>query len=136
MAISKTEARRMVREAELAAVQAAGTATPNPMLVYEAEGLTDRPKPDARAWYVAEGACGFAWVNVSPANSRIANRIKEYGSFSYHKSYYGGTDVWMHMGGQSIARKESAARAYAAVITRYVEAHGENARVYAQSRLD
>jgi len=129
-------ARKMVREAEQAAQVASANATPTPMLVYEADGLSNRPKPDARAWHVPDGMCGFAWVNVSPANSRIANRIKEFGTFNTHRAYEGGLNVWMHLGGQSVARKEAAAQAYSQVIAQYIADTGETARVYPQSRLD
>lgn len=138
MAISKGQARLMVEVAELAGNDAANRATPTPMLVYEA-GLDDRPIPDARAWHVPEGVCGFAWVNVKPGNSRIARALKEHGAQPFNArtdSYYGGVSVWVGVGGQSHARKVAAANAYATVIEQFARDNGERVTVWVGDRLD
>ena len=110
------------------------------MLVYEADGLTDRAKPDANAWYVADGLCGFAWVNVKPATNRVAKALVEHATardFGTRKdSYYGGVTVWVGVGNQSHARKCAAADAFARVIEQWAERTGEPVRVWVGDRLD
>lgn len=141
MALSKTQAKRMVYEAEQAAVKAANGAQPEGMIVFEADGLSNRPKPDARAYFVSGGVCGFAWVNVKPGNGRIARALKQLGGNSRvancsADSYYGGVTAWMFVGGQSHARKCEAAAAYARVIEAFAAEAGENIRVWVGDRLD
>jgi hypothetical protein len=87
------------------------------------------PGEAPEAYYVSEGMCGFAWVNVSPGNSPFANWLKKNGHA--RKSYYGGVDIWISAHGQSVERKEAHANKMAAVLK---EALGVNA--HAMSRLD
>lgn len=104
-----------------AAGKAAGdAAVPDPMVVTTGDG--------AKSWYVSEGPCGFAWVNVKPGTSAFARWLVKAGLA--RKSYYGGVDVWVSDYGQSIARKEAAARAIARVLS------DAGITAYAQSRLD
>lgn len=57
-------------------------------------------------------ACGFAWVNVSPATSKVAKMLKK--SFGAEPSYRGGIDVWNPSASytQSITAKEEGAIAF------------------------
>ena len=77
---------------------------------------------------VADGPCGFAWVNVKPGNCKFANVMKTQGLA--HKSYYGGVDIWVSDYNQSMAKKSTYAIAFAKVL----RDHGINA--YSQSRMD
>jgi hypothetical protein len=79
-------------------------------------------------WRVDDGACGFAWVTVRPANCAFANWAKKTGLM--RKAYDGGVQYWVSEFGQSVDRKTAFAGAYARVLS---EA-GINA--YAGSRLD
>ena len=74
--------------------------------------------------------CGFAWVNIVPGNSPIANYLKK--NNLAEKSYRRGVDVWNpsnHMT-QSMDVKEAGAEAFAKVLRE----HGYNA--WTESRAD
>jgi hypothetical protein len=83
-----------------------------------------------RAQYGEPMYCGFAWVNIKPATSKIARVLKE--RYGARKSYYGGIDVWNPGGSmtQSMDLKEAGARAFADVL------RAEGYTAYAQSRAD
>jgi hypothetical protein len=96
----------------VAAGLAAGAAkVPSPMIVNEMVGMSNAVK---QSWYVPEGPCGFAWVNVSPGNSPFANWLKKNGIA--RKSYYGGVDIWVSDFGQSVEQKEACASAMSKVL--------------------
>ena len=86
----------------------------------------DHSKP---TYYVADGVCGFAWVNVKPGNSGFAKYLKSMGR-ARKDSYYGGVSVWISDYNQSMQRKETYAHAFARVLN----SHGINA--YSMSRMD
>lgn len=112
-----------------AAGQAAGEAAiPTPMVVTAHASPLDDSSPVERAWYVSEGPCGFAWVNIRPGNSSFARWLVK--RSLARSSYHGGVDVWVGAFGQSLARKEAYARAFAGVL------RAENIRAYASSRMD
>jgi hypothetical protein len=118
----------LVAKAEAAGQAALVAATPTPMIVGEAVDLfsdkIDYAKP---TYYVAEGACGFAWVWFK-GNTPFGRAMKAAGKAS--EGYPTGLQVWVSEGGQSIARKEAYARAYATVLKE------AGITAYAQSRLD
>ena len=60
--------------------------------------------------------CGFAWVDVRPGNSKIANYLKKH--HGARKSYKGGITVWAPGGGfsQSMDVNEQGAYAFASVL--------------------
>jgi len=98
-------------------------------------GVNCRPVPmqvldelNGQAWRVDDGACGFAWVTVKPANSAFAKWAQAQGIM--RKAYGGGVQYWVSEFGQSEERKAAFAYAYARVLC---EA-GINA--FAGSRLD
>jgi len=137
--LSKPEMRALVERAEAAAAEAFKAAKPTPMIVGsprdpvasilgEDDGGLDPGQP---IYTVPDGPCGFAWVNVRPGNSRLANYLRAQGK-GHTDAYYGGLTVWGPASGhsQSYERKLAAAEAYAAVLR---EA-GFNA--YAHGRLD
>jgi len=128
------KAKAVAFEAAFAKAAAAGqeagkAAQPRAMMVVQPSNpLNDNSVPKAM-WHVPEGACGFAWVNVSPGNSPFANWLKK--NKLARKAYGSGVDIWISDFGQSIERKEACARAMAKVLK---EELGVNA--YATSRMD
>jgi hypothetical protein len=100
-----------------------------PMVVGHAKGFfgndIDYSKP---TYYVEDGLCGFAWVNIKPANSKFANWLKKQGLA--RKGTYGGLSMWIRDYNQSVQKKEAYAHAFAKVL----QDAGINA--YADSRLD
>lgn len=117
------------REALEAGQKAAEACTPIPMVVGTPTSFfgndIDYTKP---TYYVADGVCGFAWVNIVPGNSKLANWLKKQGLA--RKSYYGGVDIWISDYNQSMQKKEAHARAMAQVFRE----HGFKA--YPMSRMD
>jgi len=115
-----------------AAGMAAGIkVNPTPMIVGEAKSLlSNEIDHTKKTYYVDEGPCGYAWVNIYPGNSRLANQYKKLGIA--RASYNGGVEYWVSEFGQGVDRKEAYALAYAAKLR---ELTGEE-RIYAGSRLD
>ena len=137
----KIRAEKIAREARYAAFEAllarareaahaAGSAaTPKPMGVVEPSDPMDLASPIRRAWHVREGACGFAWVSVHPANSSFARWAIKHG-YADRAAYDGGIKFHIREFNQSVDRKYAAALAMETVLR---EAGLE---AYAQSRLD
>ena len=123
------EFQELFDEANRAGFAAGKAAVPAPMVVSEVSGLSNQPKAGGKSWYVSEGPCGFAWVNIRPATSAFAKWMKKKGVAT--KAYRGGLDIWISEHGQSIARKEAHAGAMAAKLNGQ---HGITA--WAQSRMD
>jgi hypothetical protein len=113
--------------AVVAARKAHAEAIPVPMTVVEKVGASNQNT--GRSWYVSEGACGFAQVNVRPANSSFALwALKNAG---FRKAYSGGITFSTNFNGsQSIDRADAAAEAAAAVLRE------AGIKAYASSRLD
>lgn len=108
------------KEAWEAGMKAGDDAKPTPMNVVG----------HGKTYHVPEGACGFAWVHLpyKGDNRKLVNWLKKAGFAK--KAYPTGFMIWVSEFGQSIARKEAAARAMANVF----RDHGFDA--YAQSRMD
>jgi len=115
------------QEAHEAGLVAGKGAIPAPMIVQEHANQLDDNSAVKKEYYVSEGCCGFAWVNVR--DRVFGNWLKAVGKGS-HDSYYGGVTIWVGEFGQSITRKEAYAGAFAGVL----EAHGIEAG--SNSRLD
>ena len=81
------------------------------------------------SYYVPDGMCGFAWVNVKPGNSKFARWLKEKG-IARKDSYYGGVSIWIHEYNQSYEKKQS----HAIAMARVLEENGIKANY--GSRLD
>ena len=85
-------------------------------------------------WVIMDGACGFAWVNISPARGKMVSWLRE--NAIGRKAYKGGWDVssWQFgnvgRGSQSYQRAYAAAAAAAGVL----QEHGITA--YPEGRLD
>ena len=117
-------------EAHSAGMAAGHGCTPTPMVV----GTPTTPLGDdidysKDTYYVADGMCGFAWINIKPARGKFVTWMKK-NNIGRTDSYYGGYTVWVSEFGQSVARKENYARAFAKVL----EDNGITA--YSMSRLD
>jgi hypothetical protein len=135
---SKTEAAALIDRAEIAASQAFAAARPTPMIVGTPKdpvaslfggdgGGFDESQP---TYYVEGGVCGFAWVNVRPANSSFALKAKAL--TGARKGYYGGLEIRPEAMGmsQSLDRKLAACQAYATVL------QDAGIKAYAGSRMD
>jgi hypothetical protein len=124
------------RDADAAGKAAVEKLTVVPMVVGQETSLfsnkIDYSKP---TYYIEDGACGFAWVSVTPANKGNTRAGKEERSllkrFGFRKNDYEKThQLWISAYNQSIQKKEAYARAFAAVLR-------ENGfKAYADSRLD
>jgi hypothetical protein len=105
----------LYKKAATAGHAAAKAATPAPMVVGTAVGLTDEIDSTKPRYFVPEGVCGFAWIIVRPGNCRFANWLKRQ-NLAKHDSYYGGVTIWVGEYGQSMTRKEAYAHAFATVL--------------------
>lgn len=134
--LTKTAAPAVIYAEALAAADAAfDAAVTTPIVVGEAKAVfgpgsdqIDYTKP---TYYVTDGVCGFAWVNIKPARGKFVTYLKQQG-IGRTDSYYGGYTLWKPTTrrSQSLARNEAAARAFADVLRSY------GITAYAQSRLD
>ena len=111
--VRETQYREWIQGMSILAEAAYMAAKPSAMVVYESVGLSDAPKPDGASWYVADGACGFAWITITPATCSFARWLAK-NEIGY-KAYAGGWQIPMHFFigqiGQSIERAEAAAYA-------------------------
>lgn len=112
-----------------AGIKAGKDAIPAPMIVTEHESALDDSSPARNQWYVAEGACGFAWVQIKPGTSTFAKWLKKM-DYAHRDSYYGGVSIWIADHGQSMARKE----AHASAMARVFKEAGFNS--HSMSRMD
>ena len=106
----------LAEQAHAAGMQALQAAAPVPMVVVGA----------GAAYVVEEGVCGFAWVTCK-GNTKFGRWAKAAGVA--RPSIMGGLRINVWEGGQSMARKEAYAQAYAATL----RAAGVDA--YAHSRM-
>jgi len=95
----------IVDKAYQAGIEAGKSAMPIPMYVIDQGIPIDR---------IDDGACGFAWVTVRPANSSFAIWAKKQGIM--RPMYGGGVTYWVSSFGQSVDRKAAFAGAYAKVL--------------------
>jgi hypothetical protein len=118
-------------KADAAGKAAASACKPTPMLVGSAKSLfsneIDYSQP---VDYVADGVCGFAWVNLKPGNSPFANWLKK-NKLARKDEYYGGVTIWVHDYNQSMDRKSAYAGAFARVLNQ-----AGYSRAYSMSRMD
>ena len=117
-------------EAHALGIKAGNECSPTPMVV----GTPTTPLGNdidysKDTYYVSDGVCGFAWVNIKPARGGFVKYLKE-NDIGRKDSYYGGYTVWVSGFGQSLARKEAYARAFA----KHLEQNGVTA--IAMSRMD
>ena len=112
----------LLKKAEAAGLKAGLEVSTNP--------VTFKDVHSGQTYDVAEGMCGFAWVNISPARGKFVNYLKKIGKG--YTSYQGGYNVpagGVELG-QSITRKEAYAEAFAKVLQDW------GIKCYVSSRLD
>lgn len=115
-----------------AADRAYDSARPTPMIVgTPTTPLGNDIDHSQKTYYVSDGPCGFAWVNIRPARGALVAWMKKQGIGRSDK-YRGGYTVWMPTTrrSQSLERNAAAAYAFAGVLAE----HGVTA--YAESRID
>ena len=124
------------READVAGKAAVEKLEVVPMIVGQETSLfSNKIDYSKQTYYVADGVCGFAWVDVYPANKGNTKAGKEERKllerFGFRKNDYEKThQLWVSAYNQSMQKKESYARAFAEVLR-------ENGfKAYAGSRLD
>lgn len=113
----KIELQNIYREACEAGRLAVDSMTPNAMVVVGG----------GQTYYVADGVCGFAWINV-PGNSAFGKFLKN--EKGCRTGYPKGINWWISEYNQSMERKEAFAYAAAKVLQKY----GIKAQAY--SRMD
>lgn len=115
-------------KARAAGLEALRKHTPKPMTVVERTNPLDDSSPIRQAWHVSEGVCGFAWVVIHPGNCSFACWLRK--NKIGHKHYYGGWEIWVSEGGQSMERKQAYAKAFAEVV------NAAGIKAYTGSRMD
>ncbi len=129
MTMSKVACEKLLERAHLMGMDAGRGSTPTPMVVgtpTETFGSEiDYSKP---TYFVEGGVCGFAGVVIKPARGKFVSYLKSIGMG--YKHYYGGYYVPVREFGQSLARKEAYAEAYAKVLSE------EGMSCYVDSRMD
>ena len=103
-------------EAHAAGMAAGDGCTPTPMVVGQpTTPLGNDIDYEKDTYYVEDGVCGFAWINIKPARGAFVKYLKQNG-IGRKDSYYGGYTIWVSGFGQSLARKENYARAFTEVL--------------------
>ena len=119
---------QLFKRAHEAGDAAARACTPRPMIVRPGDITLNGSPVSQDTYYVSEGACGFAWIVIHPGNCPAANYAKKH--LGAHPHYGGGTEIWVSAYGQSVARKEQYAQAFADVL------RAAGIKAYSGSRLD
>lgn len=132
--LSETEMETIIEQAHEAGAKASEKCVPVPMAVQESQFGEDF-NPSKPYEIVEDGVCGFAWVSISPANSRFANFLKrkEIGRYSSYNKAVLISPLHGYNYTQSMQRKEAYCRAFADVIS---HAKMKRVNVYVESRLD
>lgn len=132
----------LVKQADDAGQTALAAIVPTPMIVFQCANMLDDNSPVVDQHFVEGGVCGFAWVHAGPANTKFTNWAKEclsmlLGAVSVSPSYGGGININVRIGGQSMARKEAYANAFAHVLKAGLANLDPRTRtIYASSRMD
>ena len=122
--------------AHQAGIDAVAALTVTPMIVGEAKSILsneiDYSKPTE---YVADGPCGFAWVDIRPihkGNTKLGKaERKVYESMGFSKDEYKKCySLWIGLFNQSVQKKSTYAAAYAEVL------RGNGIPAYSGSRMD
>lgn len=120
---------KIYQEACAAGIAAGNACKPIPMAVGTPTTFLGSQLDLSKPVEIVEGGvCGFAWITIKPARGKFVSWCKENKLGS--TSSMGGFTIWVSEFGQSMARKEEYARAFAKVLNNY----GVNA--YADSRID
>jgi len=129
MSMSKVHCEKVLERAHLMGMDAGRRVGVNPMIVGTPTELMGNEIDYSKKTYVVEGGvCGFAGVVIKPARGKFVSYLKSIGMGNKH--YYGGWYVSVREFGQSLARKEAYADAFADVLKEV------GMRVYVDSRMD
>ena len=129
MSMSKVHCEKVLERAHLMGMDAGRRVGVNPMVVGTPTELMGNEIDYSKKTYVVEGGvCGFAGVVIKPARGKFVSYLKSIGMGNKH--YYGGWYVSVREFGQSLARKEAYADAFADVLKEV------GMRVYVDSRMD
>lgn len=112
-----------------AAREAGNKTAPVPMIVTQHANPLDDRSAVVGQWQANSGACGFAWVKVTPGNSAFARWLVK--NKLARAGYYGGVQINIMGFGQSVERKTAAANAMAEVLRAEL-----GVTAYADSRED
>lgn len=117
-------------KAKAAGLAAGNACVPVPMRVVERENPFNDASPVKKDFGVyADGACGFAWLNVKPGNSAFAKWLVANG-IARKDSYAGGVSFSISEYRQSLAKREAHAHAMAKVLRE------AGIKAYSNSRID
>ena len=117
------------RLADMEGRKAGETVACQPMIVSQHVNMADDNSPVAKQYFVADGVCGFGWVNVRPGTCAFAKWLVKNGKGRV-SHYEGGVHVNSPLMTQSLTRNEAYAMAFAKVMN-------ENGiKAYGQSRID
>ena len=129
MSMSKVHCEKVLERAHLMGMDAGRRVGVTPMVVGTPTELMGNEIDYSKKTYVVEGGvCGFAGVVIKPARGKFVSYLKSIGMGNKH--YYGGWYVSVREFGQSLARKEAYAEAFAGVLKEV------GMRVYVDSRMD
>lgn len=118
----------LYQSAHQAGMEAVAKLQVTPMVVTQHSDPLNDASPVQKAWYVADGVCGFAWVVVKPATSKFARWLKA--QKLARSAYGGGLQIWVSAFNQSMQKKEAYAGAFAAVL------RSAGIDAWADSRMD
>ena len=129
MSMSKVHCEKLLERAHLMGMDAGRRVGVTPMVVGTPTELMGNDIDYSKKTYFVEGGvCGFAGVVIKPARGKFVSYLRSIGMG--YKHYYGGYYVPVREFGQSLARKEAYAEAYAKVLSE------EGMRCYVDSRMD
>jgi hypothetical protein len=145
MKMKINDAKKILRTAEEAGDAALKVCVPNPMIVEQRKNMLNDNSPVVNQWYVADGVCGFAWVQIFWRNGEkfektrafisalkragVAGSIND-GCCITHSDYEKAYVYWVSAGNQSMEKK----RAYATAMARVFSDNGLVVNV--MSRMD
>lgn len=120
----------LFEKARAAGLASGNACVPVAMRVVERENPFNDASPIKKDYGVyADGACGFAWINVKPGNSAFARWLVA-NRYASKDGYAGGVSFSIADHRQSLAKKE----AHAHVMARVLREAGIKA--YSNSRMD
>ena len=81
--------------------------TPTPMVV----GTPTTPLGDdidytKDTYYVSDGLCGFAWINIKPARGKFVTWLKG-ADIGRKDNYYGGYTIWVQSSDRVLREKKT-----------------------------
>ena len=116
-------------EAHLAGMAAGNGCTPTPMVVGQpTTPLGNDIDYSKETYYVSDGVCGFAWINIKPARGKFVKYLKD-NDIGRKDSYYGGYTIWVS-GLVDMTWIKNYARAFVKVL------NDNGLKAYAMSRMD